>query len=114
MIYDLPEEIRQGLARARSQAERQRNRLRVHVGDDVHTILRLWKDGFSLDAEAAPHIRGFVDIYDGARQLYQCLVMCSSVEAGERIYEFKRQTAVVDQAPLDYYRDEDQPVALLN
>jgi len=113
MIYDLPDDVRAGLELARKRDMRKRNRLRVHVGDDVHTVLRLWNDGFSLDADEAPHIRGFVDIYDGARQLYQCLVMCSSVEGGERIYEFKRQTAVVDKPPLDYYREEDTPVALL-
>ena len=41
-------------------------------------------------------------------------MICSSVEAGERVYEFKRQTMAVDEAPLDYYRDEDAPIALLN
>ncbi len=114
MIYDLPDEVREGLELARAKDLRKRNRLRVHVGEDVYTILRLWSGGFSLDADTAPHIRGFVDIYDGTRQLYQCLVICSSVEAGERVYEFKRQTMAVDEAPLDYYRDEDAPIALLN
>lgn len=114
MIYDLPDEVRKGLDLARKRDLARKNRLRVHVGDEVFTILRLWDNGFSLDSEAAPHIRGFVDIYDSGKQLYQCLVMCSSVEGGERVYEFKRQTAAQDEAPLDYWRDENAPVALLN
>jgi hypothetical protein len=114
MIYDLPDEVLEGLKQARRADLQRKNRLRVHVGDNIYSILRLWDGGFALDADTAPHIRGFVDIYDGARQLYQCLVMCSSIEGGERLYEFKRQTAAVDEAPVDFYRDENAPVALLN
>lgn len=114
MIYDLPEEVRLGLEQARKRDFQRRNRLRVHVGEKAFTILRLWDGGFSLDAETAPYMRGFVDIYDSGKQLYQCLVVCSSVEGRERVYEFKRQTAVVDEAPVDFWRGEDAPVALLN
>ena len=113
MIYNLPDEVLEGLRLARRRDLGRRNRLRLHVGEAVHPILRLWDTGFSLDAETAPHIRGFVDIYDGARQLYQCLVICSRRENGERVYEFKRQTAATDEMPLDYVRDSNAPVALL-
>jgi len=113
MIYDLPEDVRKGLETARKRDLRRKNRLRVHVDGEVYAILRIWDNGFSLDSETAPHIRGFVDIYDSGRQLYQCLVMCSSIKDGERIYEFKRHTAAVDEAPVDFWRDENAPVALL-
>lgn len=113
MIYDLPKDVLEGLHQARKRDLHRTNRLRIQVGDDVHRILRLWETGFSLDAETAPHLRGFVDIYDGTRQLYQCLVICSSVEGGERIYEFKRQTVALDEPPADFVRDEFEPVALL-
>jgi len=114
MIHDLPEEVLEGLRLARRRDLGRRNRLRLHVGDAVYPILRLWDSGFSLDPETAPHIRGFVDIYDGGRHLYQCLVICSSRENGERIYGFKRQTAVVERPPVDFARDAEAPVALLN
>ncbi|NOX73300.1 MAG: hypothetical protein GXP03_06670 [Alphaproteobacteria bacterium] len=113
MLYDLPKEILEGLRQARRRDLGRKNRLRLHVGDQVLAILRLWDGGFSMDADTAPNLRGFVDIYDGARQLYQCLIVCSSLENGERIYEFKRQTAVVDEPPKDYYVEPDAPVALL-
>ncbi len=113
MLFELPKEVREGLQRARKRDLGRKNRLRMHAGDEVYPILRLWDGGLSLDAETAPHIPGFIDIYDGSRQLYQCLVVCSSVEGGERIYEFKRQTAAVERPPLDFYLDEDAPVALL-
>ena len=63
-----------------------------------------------------PHLfdlRGFVDLYDGARHLYQCLIVASEEDGGQMRYEFKRSTEARDAAPLDFARDEDAPVALI-
>lgn len=109
----LPKEVRAGLELARKSAQRKKSRLRVHAGDQTFTILRYWDDGFAVDADDMPNIRGLVDVYDGARHLSQCLIMASSEDAGEMVYEFKRATAVLDRAPLDYTRDETAPVALI-
>lgn len=109
----LPKEVREGLEQARKQKLRENSRLRVHVGKSVFPVLRYWDTGFSLDVQDAPHLRGLVDIYDGARHLYQCLIVTSAEENGRMIYDFKRSTAAVDKAPLDFYRDENAPVALI-
>lgn len=109
----LPKEVRAGLELARKRALRQKNRLRLRVGDEVFPILKLWDAGFVLDHDDAPHLRGLVDIYDGARHLYQCLIIASQEESGEMRYEFKRSTEVKDTAPLDFVREDDAPVALL-
>ena len=109
----LPKEVREGLELARKRDLRKKSRLRVHVGDDVYPVLRFWENGFALDIEDAPHLRGLVDIYDGGKHLYQCLIVASDEENGEMQYEFKRSTAAVDKAPLDFYRDENAPIALL-
>lgn len=76
-------------------------------------VLRFWHDGFALDAALAPKLRGLVDVYDDSRHVFQCLIMASSEENGQRVYEFKRSTAVRDTAPLDYWRDDDAPVGYL-
>lgn len=110
----LPKEVREGLEMARKRDLRKRSRLRVHVGDDVFPVLRFWEGGFALDAETAPKLRGLLDLYDGGRHLYQCLIIASDEEQGEMVYEFKRNTAAVDKAPLDFYRDENAPIALLS
>ena len=65
MIFDLPEEVRRGLDEARKRDLKRKNRLRLVVGDEIFPILRFWSDGFALDAEESPHVRGFVDIFDG-------------------------------------------------
>ena len=110
----LPKEVREGLKLARKQALRRKSRLRLHAGGDIFPILRFWDTGFALDIEDAPRLRGFVDVYDGEHHLYQCLIVASEENGGTMIYEFKRSTAAVDKAPLDFVRDEDAPVALLN
>ena len=110
----LPKEVREGLELARKQDLRKKSRLRIHVGDEAFPVLRYWETGFALDIEDAPHLRGLVDLYDGSRHLYQCLIIASEEANGEMHYEFKRSTLAVDSAPLDFYREENAPVALLN
>lgn len=109
----LPKEVLEGLEAARKADLKKKSRLRVRDGEEVYRVLRFWDNGFALDAETAPHLRGLVDLYDGAVHLYQCLIVASEEQDGETIFEFKRNTAAVDRAPLDFARDENAPVALL-
>ncbi|WP_137702469.1 hypothetical protein [Marimonas lutisalis] len=109
----LTDELREGLAQARKLAARKNARLRVQVGEDTYPVLRVWKDGFALDAEDAPHMRGLVDIYDGSRHTAQCLVIASEEENGEMRYEYKRSTQAHDSAPLDFAREDDAPIGLI-
>ena len=109
----LPREVRAGLELARKADRKKRSRLKVKVGDQTFVILRHWEEGFALDKEDAPHLRGLVDLYDGARHLSQCLIIASAEEADEMVYEFKWATRATDEAPLDYIRDETAPVALI-
>ncbi|MGR3292169.1 MAG: hypothetical protein ACU0C9_13375 [Paracoccaceae bacterium] len=109
----LPKEVREGLELARKRALLKNSKLRVHIGDRVFAVLRYWETGFSLDIDDAPQLRGLVDLYDGSRHLYQCLIVASAEENGQMIYDFKRSTAAVDKAPLDFYREDNAPVALI-
>ena len=109
----LPKEVLAGLEEARKRDLRRRAKLRVMVGDEVYPILRFWGGGFSLDADQVLHMRGLVDIFDGPRHLYQCLIITSEVSNGVLICTMKRSTMALDKAPLDYVRDEDAPVGYL-
>ncbi|MEM9709973.1 MAG: hypothetical protein AAF871_14420 [Pseudomonadota bacterium] len=109
----LPREVREGLLNARKHNLRKKSRLKVKAGDETFTILRSWDTGFALDSEDASQLRGLVDMFDGARHLSQCLIVASTEENGETIYEYKRATPVSDRAALDYSYDEDAPVALI-
>jgi len=109
----LPKEVRAGLEEARKRDLRRRARLRVVAGDDVYPILRMWEDGFALDADQVAQLRGLVDVYDGSRHLSQCLIIASDVAEGELICTMKRATQAVDSAPVDFEIDETAPVALI-
>ena len=113
MLEYLPKEIAEGLDMARKREATRKSRLRVQVGEAVFPVLRFWHDGFAMDAEATPKLRGLVDVFDGGRHIFQCLIVASSQEHGQVVYEFKRSTAVRDQAPLDYWRDENAPIGYL-
>ena len=113
MLEFLPKDIRDGLEAARKRDRKRKSRLRVQVGGAVFPILRFWDEGFALDAGLAPHLRGLVDVFDGAEHIFQCLIVASVEEAGELVCEFKRSTAVLDRPALDYWRDENAPVGYL-
>ena len=109
----LPKDVREGLELARKRDLKKKSRLRVKAGDQTFTILKYWDEGFAIDIDEAPHLRGLVDVYDGSRHLSQCLVIASEEDAGQMVYEFKRETQAHDAAPLDYERDDGAPVAYL-
>jgi hypothetical protein len=110
----LPKEVMDGLRAAQKKAERKRSRRSVHVGDDVYPILQFAEEGFALDAEYAPHLRGLVDIYEGPKHLYQALIVASEIKGDLMRYEFKRNTVASDHAPRDFYQEQDAPIALLD
>jgi hypothetical protein len=113
MLEFLPEDIRDGLAAAKKRESARKSRLRVQLGEAVFPILRMWEGGIALDADRTPHLRGLIDVYDGANQIFECLIVASSVDNGELICEFKRSTPVADKAPLDFWRDENAPIGYL-
>jgi len=112
-MYDLPSHVLEGLRAARRRDYARKNRLCVHSGDEVFRVVRFWESGFALDAKTAPPLRGYVDIFDGGRHIYQCLVIFSAQEHGERIYEFKRLTPVLETPPVDYWQGTLVPAGLL-
>lgn len=113
MTTFLPKEVQAGLDSARLKSLKSMSRLRLCADGKMYPVLRMWKTGFSVDADSAPALRGFVDLYDGAIHLFQCLIVATEEEAGEMKFEFKRLTAVSNTAPIDFERAADAPVALI-
>ena len=105
-------EIQMGLDQARVDAMKKSSRLRVCVDGKKQAVLRMWKTGFSMEADA-PDLRGLVDLYDGSIHLCRCLIVTSHIEAGERQYEFKRATAVRGAPALDFEMPQNAPVGLI-
>ncbi|PSL17840.1 hypothetical protein [Shimia abyssi] len=109
----IPPEVQAGLDAARKKDRRRRNKIRVEADGQSFRVIRFQEDGFTLDVEDAPHLRGLVDLYDGGRHFLQCLIVASEEESGEMRYEFKRATPATDHAPVDFELDEFVPAGLI-
>ncbi len=109
----LPPEVLAGLDAARKLSRKESARLNVQTGGRTFKILRTWNNGFALDADEAPQLRGLVDMFDGTRHVSRCLIVASGETDGELEFEYKLSTEVVDRPPLDFYRAPSAPVALL-
>ncbi|MBJ2150391.1 hypothetical protein [Paracoccus sp. IB05] len=115
MLEYLPKELRDHLDAARKRQQRRKSRMRVELGDLlVYPVMRFWQGGFSLDADLVPaRLRGLVDIYDGPRHVFQCLIVASEIVDGELVCDFKRLTPVTNRAALDYWREDEGPAGYL-
>ncbi len=113
MTTYVPEAVQQGLDSARLKRLKKSSRLRIQTADGHFRVLRLWETGFSVASADAPHLRGFVDVYEGPTQLFQCLIVAANEEPGEMQYEFKRLTAVASGAARDFAAEPEAPVALI-
>lgn len=109
----VPKEVQAGLDAARKKSLRKSSKMRVEADGQSFRVLKFREDGFTLDIEDAPHLRGLVDLYDGGRHVYQCLIVASEEDGDVMHYEFKRSTVAEDKPPADYFRGENAPVALL-
>ena len=109
----LPKDVQEGLQAAHMKAARKKAHMRVAVGDETFPVLEFREGGFALDMEDAPKLRGLVDLYAGENHMYQCLIVASSEEAGEVVYDFKRSTRATDVPPADFAVEPGRPVGLI-
>ena len=110
----LPQAVREELQRAQKNSAAKRARLRVEAAGESYRLTNLTPTGFSVAIEDAPKLRGLVDLFDGGRHLSQCLIVAASKDGDQMVYDFKRNTAAHDGAPLDFERAVDAPIALLS
>lgn len=110
----LPKEVRAQLAAARMMSRRKKATRSVHIGDEAFAILDMSHNGFAVDAVKAPRMRGLIDIYEGPSHLYQALIVAASRDGDLMRYEFKRNTAAVRAAPVDFEQAESRPIGLLS
>lgn len=113
MFQYFSSDLSDGLAAANAQKAQRKTRRRLVADGREYPLSRLWDDGLAVDAALTTHLRGLVDVYDGANHIQQCLIIASEVQAGQLICSFKRSTTISDRPALDYERDENAPVAYL-
>ena len=90
----LSKDVLAGLEAAQKMSLKQKTRLFVKFNKNYFPVMRLTKNGFSVEAEMAPMIRGLVDLYDVDRHLKQCLLVASKEENWLVHFVFKRENIV--------------------
>ena len=102
----LSKDVLAGLEDAHKISIKKKNRLCVEFNKTRYPVMVLKQNGFSLEAEIAPEIRGLVDLYDGNKHLLQCLIVASKEENGIVHFEYKRKTATTTDPPKDFYQEK--------
>ena len=115
MDAHLPDEM---LAAVKTRGPRRRGPgFRVRSGEREHDVLALRPTGFDIaapeDADGDPHLRGFVDLMHGPNRLARCLIIRAEQADGVVSYEFKLRNDDLGAAPVDYPRNPDGPIALI-
>ena len=101
----LSKDVLAGIEAAQKTSFKKKNRLRVEFNRNHYPIISLTQNGFCVEAEMAPMIRGLVDLYDGDKHFKQCLIVASKEENGIVHFDFKRNTATQTSAPQDFYQE---------
>lgn len=98
---ELPPEIASAIERDRRKQRRRATRYRVAAADRLYPVIELGAAGFVIEADAPPHLRGYVDILEGDERIARRLVVCVSAADGLVRYEFKRESAI-GAVPADH------------
>lgn len=99
MEAKLPDDVAGALALARRNARRLETRLRVCTDGREHRVMELTGNGFVIEADGRPPLRGYADIFRGEERVLHGLVQVSWNEDGMVGYEFKRDTVGAEVSP---------------
>lgn len=92
-------------ARAEPLARRPvRPGLVLEAGSRRFPILELTDDSLVIEAPDSATLRGYADIYDGARHIAQCLLLLAAPEGEFLRCTFKRRTPFRLDPPADFAR----------
>ena len=101
MDTELRAEIAGAIEVKRRDAMRRRARHRVVAEERDHMIVEFRDDGFVIEADGRPPLRGYVEIFLGEERTDRQLVVCDWARDGLVGYSFKRDSMGAD-VPADY------------
>ena len=103
METKLPSQVAEALAANAAAIHAKQNRYRVRAGTREVRLVDLALDGFVIEADGRPPLRGYADIFRGDECILRGLVICAWAADGLVGYEFKRGTTD-GTPPSDYVR----------
>ncbi len=99
----IPREMAGAMEGERRERARRQSQYSVRWLDGELPVLELTPDGFVIEADGPPPLRGYTDIFLGDERIVHGLVICTWSRDGLVGYEFKRGSAAkevrVDHAP---------------
>ncbi len=101
----LPDDVLSELARGKLARHRAQARHMVVSGRRRHPVMKLTGEGFVLEADGLPHLRGYVDILRGDERIARRLAQFAWAEDGLVGYEFKLDAGARD-AVADYVKPD--------
>lgn len=113
MTTFLPKEVQDGLDKAKRDSQRKAVRFHIQAENQRFPVLRVWKTGFALPADQSPRLRGYVDLFQGQTHVSSCLIVASSQERDEVVFEYKRATPASNGPAVDFERAAFQPAGLI-
>ncbi len=96
METEIPTEIVSALDAEGRRQQRRKSRYRVALGEHRLPVLELTPRGFLIEADEPPHLRGFVEIFEGDTRVACRLAVCAAARDGVVVYEFKRESPGAD------------------
>ncbi len=103
MEMEIRPEIVSALDAEGRRLQRRGSRYRVGLGDRRLPVLELTKRGFTIEADRPPHLRGFVEIFEGDTRVACRLAVCAAARDGVVAYEFKRESpGAGERVPADH------------
>ena len=99
----LPEYVSDALHAQAGSHARRAGVFRVRAGEREIRLTELALDGFVIESDGRPPLRGYADIYRGDEPVLRGLVVCAWAQDGLVGYEFKRGTTD-GTVPVDYVR----------
>ncbi|HSF94535.1 MAG TPA: hypothetical protein VLA52_05865 [Thermohalobaculum sp.] len=99
----LPGSVVDEMERGRRKSRRARTRHLVVAGERQHRIIELTDDGFVIEADGLPHLRGYVEIMLGDERIARRLAVFAWARDGLVGYEFKHDAAG-RETPVDYVK----------
>lgn len=101
----LPDDVLSELARGRLARHRTRTRHMVVSGKRRHAVMKLTGQGFVIEADDLPHLRGYVDILCDNERIARRLAQFAWARDGLVGYEFKLD-AGAREAVADYVKPD--------
>ncbi len=76
-------------------------------------ILSIGEENFLVEREDASGLRGLVSVFEGSKQIFDCLIIRSENFGPAACFEYKRKTKTDNKPAKDFVLDPDHPIGSL-